>query len=235
LRDSKTNSLIPEARKAFNAIDPHWHDLRHEYACRLAERGVPITKIQYLLGHVGRHDRTLHPSHAGRPVQGGRGAGEWRRIRSHQRAESRNSTPIRVSEEGPRRSLNDVATHRCKGAARTHRRGGICCSLQTPLLGTRHAAAFASTDTVSSIDASGNRASVIQRLDPSAQPLVSPASGAARSRRHFLVPTTESDVPPAMGFLTLLKLERTFFSRPPAVRYFPASFTALRSRVRICS
>lgn len=47
-----SNSLTPEARKAFNAIDLHWHDLRHEYACRLAERGEPITKIQYLLGHA---------------------------------------------------------------------------------------------------------------------------------------------------------------------------------------
>lgn len=27
-------------------------DLRHEYACRLAERGVPIAKIQYLSGHA---------------------------------------------------------------------------------------------------------------------------------------------------------------------------------------
>jgi len=62
LRDSKTNSLTPEARKAFNAIDLHWHDVRHEYACRLAERGVPITKIQYLLGHasVVTTERYIH-------------------------------------------------------------------------------------------------------------------------------------------------------------------------------
>jgi integrase len=62
LRESKTNSLTPEARKAFNAIDLHWHDLRHEYACRLAERGVPITKIQYLLGHasVVTTERYIH-------------------------------------------------------------------------------------------------------------------------------------------------------------------------------
>jgi integrase len=51
-RDWKTNSLTSDAREIFNAIDLHWHDLRHEYACRLAERGVPITKIQYLLGHA---------------------------------------------------------------------------------------------------------------------------------------------------------------------------------------
>ena len=39
-------------------INLHWHDLRHEHACRLAKRGVPITKIQYLGPRVGRHDRT---------------------------------------------------------------------------------------------------------------------------------------------------------------------------------
>jgi integrase len=62
LRDSKTNSLTAEARNAFNAIDLHWHDLRHEYACRLAERGVPLTKIQYLLGHasVVTTERYIH-------------------------------------------------------------------------------------------------------------------------------------------------------------------------------
>jgi hypothetical protein len=57
-RDWKANSLTPQARKTFNAIDLHWHDLRHEYACRLAERGVPITKIQYLLGLRAAADHT---------------------------------------------------------------------------------------------------------------------------------------------------------------------------------
>ena len=30
----------------------HWHDLRHECGPRLAERGVPLHEIQYLLGHA---------------------------------------------------------------------------------------------------------------------------------------------------------------------------------------
>lgn len=62
LRDARTNSLTPEARKLFAGINLHWHDLRHEYACRLAERGVPITKIQYLLGHasVVTTERYIH-------------------------------------------------------------------------------------------------------------------------------------------------------------------------------
>jgi integrase len=62
LRDGTTNSLLPEARRIFKAIDLHWHDLRHECACRLAERGVPITKIQFLLGHasVVTTERYIH-------------------------------------------------------------------------------------------------------------------------------------------------------------------------------
>jgi integrase len=52
LRRIGTANLLPEARAALQRIDLHWHDLRHEYACRLAERGVPVTKIQALLGHA---------------------------------------------------------------------------------------------------------------------------------------------------------------------------------------
>lgn len=51
LRDARGN-LTPHYRVAFKAINLHWHDLRHEYASRLAERGVPLTEIQRLLGHA---------------------------------------------------------------------------------------------------------------------------------------------------------------------------------------
>jgi integrase len=51
-RDTHTGRLLPAAIKALRRIDLHWHDLRHEYACRLAEGGVPVTKIQALLGHA---------------------------------------------------------------------------------------------------------------------------------------------------------------------------------------
>ena len=32
--------------------DLHWHDLRHECGSRLAERGVPLHEIRYLMGHA---------------------------------------------------------------------------------------------------------------------------------------------------------------------------------------
>jgi integrase len=52
IRNPRTGNLWPEVREALRQIDLHWHDCRHEYACRLAEHGVPVTKIQALLGHA---------------------------------------------------------------------------------------------------------------------------------------------------------------------------------------
>lgn len=49
-RDNK--GLTPESRAHIQQIDLHWHDLRHEFACRLDDRGVALGKIQRLLGHA---------------------------------------------------------------------------------------------------------------------------------------------------------------------------------------
>jgi len=49
-RDNK--GLTPECREQIRQIDLHWHDLRHEFACRLDDRGVALGKIQRLLGHA---------------------------------------------------------------------------------------------------------------------------------------------------------------------------------------
>ena len=45
-------ALTPECHAAFRRINLHWHDLRHEYASRLVERGVPLAQVRDLLGHA---------------------------------------------------------------------------------------------------------------------------------------------------------------------------------------
>jgi integrase len=44
--------LTRECVEHFRRIDLHWHDLRHEYASRLVEEGVPLAQVRDLLGHA---------------------------------------------------------------------------------------------------------------------------------------------------------------------------------------
>src|SRR4030095_9966876 len=45
-------ALWPDCRGEFRRINLPWHDLRHEYASRLVEHGVPLSQVRDLLGHA---------------------------------------------------------------------------------------------------------------------------------------------------------------------------------------
>ncbi len=51
-REGAWRDLSAASRAEFRALDLHWHDLRHEYASRLVERGVPLAQVRDLLGHA---------------------------------------------------------------------------------------------------------------------------------------------------------------------------------------
>jgi integrase len=52
VRDKKTHALSEASRADLEAIDLHFHDLRHEGGSRLLEAGWPLHHVQLMLGHA---------------------------------------------------------------------------------------------------------------------------------------------------------------------------------------
>lgn len=51
-RKGAYKDLTTECQQRLRDINLHWHDLRHEYASRLVEKGVPLAQVRDLLGHA---------------------------------------------------------------------------------------------------------------------------------------------------------------------------------------
>jgi hypothetical protein len=51
-RKGSYKDLTAECQQRFREINLHWHDMRHEHASRLVERGVPLAQVRDLLGHA---------------------------------------------------------------------------------------------------------------------------------------------------------------------------------------
>ena len=51
-RKGSYKDLDAASLQRLREIDLHWHDIRHEYASRLVEKGVPLAQVRDLLGHA---------------------------------------------------------------------------------------------------------------------------------------------------------------------------------------
>ena len=64
---SPKGALVATSRQQLDAIDLHFHDLRHEAGCRWLEQGRPIHHVQEMLGHANLSQTStyLHASEMG--------------------------------------------------------------------------------------------------------------------------------------------------------------------------
>jgi integrase len=70
--------LTPECAEQFRRINLHWHDMRHEYASRLVEKGVPLAQVRDLLGHASITTTERYDNQKLENLQGRRGKARTR-------------------------------------------------------------------------------------------------------------------------------------------------------------
>jgi hyperosmotically inducible periplasmic protein len=73
----KNKALTVESRAALDAIDLHFHDLRHEAGSRLLERGWALHHVQAMLGSRGRQGDEYLPERHDAPTLRGDEAKSW--------------------------------------------------------------------------------------------------------------------------------------------------------------
>jgi site-specific recombinase XerD len=67
------------ACKAAGIVNLRWHDLRHEHASRLVEKGVPLSQVRDLLGHASIVTTERYDNQNSEALMAGRqAAGDWR-------------------------------------------------------------------------------------------------------------------------------------------------------------
>jgi hypothetical protein len=120
--------LSDESQETFRRINLRWHDLRHEYASRLVEHGVPLAQVRDLLGHASittteRYDnQTLaNLQVAAAKLERGLGFGAAG-VRQSAGAASRPSQP-EAEGAGPGQSPGEITDRRTSPAATTQGSG----------------------------------------------------------------------------------------------------------------
>lgn len=99
-RKGSYKDLDTASLQRLRTIDLHWHDLRHEYASRLVEKGVPLAQVRGLLGHASiLTTEALRQPEDGSPPGRRRASGDGQDLRPGNRPAGR---PFKIFQDQPR-------------------------------------------------------------------------------------------------------------------------------------